>query len=154
MVLNIRATKFKKTRLVPLHDSTAKALRDYSERRDRYHPCPKPDAFFLTEKGTPLKYWRTLMAFLSSRNQLGWTKSGQQRSPRIHDMRHAFAVRRLLLWYQEGVDVDQKIAYLSTYLGHAKVTDTYWYFSAVPELLSVVACRFEHFAKETKETKL
>ena len=68
-------------------------------------------------------------------------------------MRHTFAVRRLLLWYQEGADVDQKIAYLSTYLGHAKVTDTYWYFSAVPELLSAVACRFEHFAKETKEAE-
>jgi len=152
-ILHIRLTKFKKTRLVPLHDSAVKALRDYSERRDCYHLYPQSNAFFLTETGTPLKYWRTLMTFLSLRNQLGWTRSGRQRSPRIHDMRHTFAVRRLLLWYQEGADVDQKIAYLSTYLGHAKVTDTYWYFSAVPELLSAVACRFEHFAKETKEAE-
>jgi len=153
-ILNIRATKFKKTRLVPLHDSAVKALRDYSQRRDRYHPCPKSDSFFLTEKGIPLRYRRTMLTFLSLRNQLGWTKSGEQRAPRIHDMRHSFAVKCLLLWHQEGANVDQKIAYLSTYLGHAKVTDTYWYFSAVPDLLSVVACRFEHFAKETKETEL
>jgi integrase len=153
-ILNIKETKFRKTRLIPLHVSAVKALRDYSRRRDGYHPYPKSNAFFLTEKGTPLKYWRTLMTFLPLRKQLGWTKSGQQRPPRIHDMRHTFAVRRLLLWYQEGASVDQKIAYLSTYLGHAKVTDTYWYFSAVPELLSVVACRFEHFAKERKETEL
>jgi integrase len=153
-ILNIKATKFKKTRLVPLHESAVKALRDYSQRRDRYHPCPKSNAFFLTEKGTPLKYWRTLMTFLSLSNQLGWRRPGQQRPPKIHDMRHSFAVKRLLLWYQEGANVDQKIAYLSTYLGHAKVTDTYWYFSAVPELLSVVARRFEHFAKETREAEL
>jgi integrase len=65
--------------------------------------------------------------------------------PRIHDLRHSFAVRRLLLWHQQGVDLDQRMLALSTYLGHAKVSNTYWYVSAVPELMAIVGKRFEHF---------
>ena len=68
--------------------------------------------------------------------------------PRLHDARHTFAVRTLLRWYEEGVDVDTKITALSTYLGHAKVSDTYWYLTAVPALLEVVARRFEVFARQ------
>jgi len=67
--------------------------------------------------------------------------------PRIHDFRHTFAVRRLVRWYEEGVDIDKKIFALSTYLGHAKISDTYWYLSAVPELLAITSRRFEHFAQ-------
>ena len=66
--------------------------------------------------------------------------------PRIHDLRHSFACRRLLQWYRDGVDVDGAIASLSTYLGHGKVTDTYWYLSATAELMSLVCDRFERFA--------
>ncbi len=71
--------------------------------------------------------------------------------PRIHDLRHTFAVRRLLLWYEQGADVNRKILALATYLGHAKVTDTYWYLSAIPELMAVTAQRFEHFADRHKD---
>ena len=77
---------------------------------------------------------------------------GRARRPRIHDLRHTFAVRRLLRWYEEGVEVNQKILVLATYLGHAKVTDTYWYLSAVPELMAVTAQRFEHFAQPQQES--
>jgi integrase len=77
---------------------------------------------------------------------------GRARRPRIHDLRHTFAVRRLLRWYEEGVEVNQKILALATYLGHAKVTDTYWYLSAVPELMAVTAQRFEHFAQPQQES--
>jgi hypothetical protein len=67
-------------------------------------------------------------------------------------LRHTFVVRRLLRWYEEGVDVDRKILALATYLGHAKVTDTYWYLSAVPELMAVTSQRFEHFAQQGRES--
>jgi integrase len=88
------------------------------------------------------------MTFNSLRHQLGWARKGQQKAPRIHDLRHSFAVRRLLYWYKEGANIDQKIAALATYLGHVKVTDTYWYITAVPELLAVAASRFENFANK------
>jgi integrase len=65
----------------------------------------------------------------------------------MHDLRHTFACRRLLKWYEEGVDVQYAIASLSTYLGHAKISDTYWYLTATPELLAVGAARFEHYAR-------
>lgn len=138
--LRINETKFHKSRLVPLHPSTVRALRAYATRRDRRHPLSREQAFFLTEKGTPLKYGRMFATFSLLRRMLGWqTRPG----PRIHDLRHTFAVRRLLGWYEAGVDVDQKIPALSTYLGHVKVRDTYWYLTAVPELLSVASARCE-----------
>jgi integrase len=71
--------------------------------------------------------------------------------PRIHDLRHTFAVRRLLRWYEEGTDLDRKMLALSTYLGHAKVTDTYWYLSAVPELMAITSRRFAQFARREQE---
>ena len=146
-LLYIRETKFKKSRLLPLPPSTVSALHRYRQHRDQYHSSPQAYTFFLTEKGTRLTYWRALMTFLSLRDQLGWMKAVTPRHPRIHDLRHTFAVRRLLLWYKQGARVDQKIVYLSTYLGHGKVTDTYWYLSAVPELLSIGASHFELFTK-------
>jgi integrase len=80
---------------------------------------------------------------------LGWRD--RDKKPRIHDFRHTFAVRRLLKWYEEEASLDQKILALTTYLGHVQVTDTYWYLSAVPELLAIVSEKFENFA--TKERR-
>lgn len=65
------------------------------------------------------------------------------RYPRLYDLRHTFACRRLLAWYEQGVDVDRMVPVLSTYLGHAKVTDTYWYLTGIPALMKIVAARFE-----------
>lgn len=144
-VITVVATKFKKTRIVPLHPSATSALQRYSRDRDRYHPLAKSDAFFLTELGTPLKYWRVLMTFITLRQKLGWHASNGGRPPTIHALRHSFAVRCLIRWYRQGADLDRKIAALSTYLGHAKVTDTYWYLTATPELLALSAKRFERF---------
>lgn len=143
-VLSIVETKFHKDRLVPIHASTAQALRSYAKERDRRYPRPSTDAFFVTERGTTLKYWRTIMAFTMLRRTLGWTGD---HAPRIHDFRHGFAVNRLLLWYEQGLDVNQKILSLSTYLGHAKVTDTYWYLTAIPSLLAAASARAEHDAR-------
>ena len=80
------------------------------------------------------------------REQLGWVDRGSHGSPRIHDLRHSFAVQRLVLWHEQGVDVSQRMLALSTYLGHAKVSCTYWYLTGVPELMGLVGRRFECFA--------
>ena len=81
--------------------------------------------------------------FAKLRNDLGWVNRGTHHAPRIHDLRHTFVVRRMLLWQQHGVDVDEAMLALSTYVGHAMVTNTYWYLQAVPELMAVAAKRFE-----------
>jgi integrase len=147
-VLTIRETKFRKSRLVPLHPSTLQALKHYSKLRDSYHPGTRSKTFFLSEKGTPLNYRGVLYIFLKLSRKLGWRD--RDKKPRIHDFRHTFAVRRLLKWYEEGVNLDQKILALTTYLGHVQVTDTYWYLSAVPELLAVVSEKFERFASKER----
>jgi integrase len=147
-VITVKAGKFRKSRLVPLHLSTAEALDHYSACRDRCYPLASSKAFFLTEHGQALNYSQALRTFTSLRAGLGWTGEGERRPPRIHDLRHTFAVRRLLHWYEAGLDVDRKMAALATYLGHVCVTDTYWYLSAVPELLAVTAARFEQFASQ------
>jgi integrase/recombinase XerD len=82
------------------------------------------------------------------RRQLGWTAQGRTRAPRIHDLRHRMVVRRIQSWHAQGVDVDRQIAVLATYLGHVQVSDVYWYLSAVPELMSIVADRFEDYAAD------
>lgn len=143
-VLTIRETKFRKSRLVPVHPSTLQALRHYSELRDSSHPGARSTQFFLSAKGTPLNYRGVLYVFLKLCR--GMIRQKADRKPRVHDFRHTFAVRRLLKWYEEGINLDQKILALSTYLGHAQVTDTYWYLSAVPELLAIVSDKFEIFA--------
>ena len=80
------------------------------------------------------------------RRRLGWTAAGRTRIPRVHDLRHRVVVRRIQAWHAGNVDVDAKIPALATYLGHVEVRDVYWYLSAVPELMSIVAGRFERFA--------
>ena len=82
-------------------------------------------------------------AFTRIRRRLGWSSQGRARRPRLHDARHTFTVRRLLRWYEDGADIGQKIFALSVYLGHAKVTDTYWYLTGVPELMAIASQRFE-----------
>lgn len=144
-LLAINETKFHKSRLVPLHPSTAQALRDYAAFRDGVHPHPQADTFFVTDRGTPLRYSTVRQTFRRlCRTSLPVRTNG--RMPRLHDLRHTFACRRLLRWYEEGADVQHAVAALSTYLGHGKVSDTYWYLTATPELLGQAAARFEPFA--------
>jgi integrase len=145
-LLTIRATKFRKTRLVPLHPTTTQALRTYAQLRDHFHPLRQSDAFFVTRHGTPLSATVVQGVFENLREQLSWSARSGNRVPRIHDLRHTFACRRLLQWYQEGVAVDAIIDTLSTYLGHADVTHTYWYLTGVPELLELAVARFEAYA--------
>jgi integrase len=148
-VLTVRGTKFRKSRLVPLHPSATEALSRYMVHRNA--PGTRPGCFFRTEQAPALKRTTVEKTFSRMRHRLGWTGHGRVRRPRIHDLRHTFAVRRLLRWYEGGADIDCKMLALATYLGHAKVTDTYWYLSAVPELMTITSERFERFARRVEE---
>lgn len=150
-VLTIREGKFRKSRLVPLHPTATQALIRYAALRDEDRDAPRSPSFFQTGRAPALTRAAVEKTFSRLRDRLGWTAQGRARRPRIHDLRHTFAVRRLLRWYQDGADVDRKILALATYLGHAKVTDTYWYLSAVPELLALGSQRFERFARREQE---
>jgi integrase len=145
-LLTIRQTKFRKSRLVPLHATALAALRDYAARRDRLHPSPTTGAFFLTSRGTALALASVGVTFWKLRKQLRWTAGRGTGKPRIHDLRHTFACRRLQRWYADGVDVDHAVAALSTYLGHVTVSHTYWYLTGTPKLLALATARFERFA--------
>jgi integrase len=147
-VLTVTRTKFHKSRLVPLHPSTTRALSNYTERRNRYCPLPKSKAFFLSNLGTRPKYRTVNGTFVKLRHRLGWVGYGTRRPPRIHDIRHSFACRRLLAWYREGGDINVKLPALSTYLGHVGVSHTYWYLTAVPDLMAAASERFELHAGE------
>ena len=150
-ILTIRETKFRKSRLVPLHPTTTQALGRYADRRTACLAAPRSEYFFRTEHSPRLTRTAVETTFRRIKRRLDWTGQGRTRQPRIHDLRHTFVVRRLLRWYQEGADVDRKILALATYLGHARVADTYWYCTAVPELLASTAQRFERFAHRASE---
>jgi integrase len=150
-VLTVRESKFRKSRLVPLHASATDALARYAAHRATCCKASRTGAFFRTERSPALTRAAVEKTFSRLRQRLGWTTDGRARRPRIHDMRHTFAVRRLLRWYEDGADIDRKILALATYLGHAKVTDTYWYLSGVPELMAMAARRFERFVREEQE---
>lgn len=151
-LLTVREGKFRKSRLVPLHPTTVQALIRYVARRDASRGTQPSEFFFHTDRAPALERAAVEKTFSRLRDRLGWTTHGRAGRPRIHDLRHTFAVRRLLRWYEEGAEVNRKILALATYLGHAKVTDTYWYLSAVPELMAVTAQRFEHFAQPQQES--
>jgi integrase len=95
-----------------------------------------------------MKYRTVNGTFVKLRHRLGWEGNGTRRPPRLQDLRHSFACRCLLAWYREGGDINVKLPALSTYLGHAGVTHTYWYLTAVPDLMAVASTRFEQQAGE------
>lgn len=151
-LIHVRMTKFRKSRLVPLHSSAVCELRRYAAFRDQLAPSSSNDVFFVVDDGVALSYSKLRTAFRRIRIRLGWENCAGRR-PRLHDLRHTFACRRLLRWYEEDVDVDAHLLDLSTYLGHAKVTDTYWYLSGFPELMDLIAQRFERFATMPEEVQ-
>ena len=142
-VLTIRRTKFGKSRLVPVHPSTRRALRRYTRRRDRVHPKSTTESLFVSERGARLTQWTVRYTFNRLSRRIGLRGPADRRGPRLHDFRHRLAVNTLLRWYRTGVDVERHLPELSTYLGHRHVADTYWYLSAVPELLRLAAARLE-----------
>lgn len=150
-MLTVRQTKFAKSRQLPLHLSTVEALARYRCLRNRLVRATTETPFFIGTRGQLLGQRlgdrQVHRVFNDLRDQLGWVNRGAHDGPRIHDLRHSFAVRRVMLWHAQGVDVDQAMLSLSTYLGHAKVSNTYWYLTGVPELMALAGSKFERFAE-------
>ena len=140
-ILTIRRTKFGKSRIVPVHDSTREALRHYVKLRDRLFSRTR--SFFVSERGGRLTVWSARRTFVALSRRIGLRGPKDSHGPRLHDLRHRFAVQTLLGWYRAGFNVEQHLPELSAYLGHAHVNDTYWYISAVPELLQLATLRLE-----------
>lgn len=141
-VLHIRQSKFRKSRLVPIHPTTRQRLERYSQRRaTRGAPANEP-AFFVSHHLKRLSYSTINNVFQTLRRKAN-LRSATNRPPRIHDLRHTFAVRRVLEWYEAGVDVQAKLPLLATYLGHAHFEDTAYYLNVGGELLAKAAERFE-----------
>ena len=149
-VLTIRGTKFGKSRYVPLHPSTQRALQRYASRRDRLCRNPDTASFFLSDRGTRLTEWSVRWTFVKLSHQIGLRDAGDSRGPRLHDFRHRLAINTILAWYRRGVDVERHLPELSTYLGHAHITDTYWYLTATPTLLRYVLQRVERSERGTR----
>lgn len=127
-----------------MHPSTATALSDYRQARQRSFPRPKSDAFFVSTLGTRLHYSNVSAVFRRLVQEMGLAAPQPgHRPPRLHDLRHRFAIVTLLEWYRQGLDVQPRLPLLSTYLGHTNPRDTYWYLSATPELLGLAAQRLE-----------
>lgn len=142
-VLTVTKGKFNKTRLIPLHESTARKLRAYLRRRNS-SPA-KTSAFFVSECGARLNRCAVRRIFIRVSCLIGLREATDSHGPRLHDLRHTFAVRTLINWYRAGLNVEQRLPLLSAYLGHAKISDTYWYLSAVPELLGAVSTRLNNY---------
>ena len=140
-VITIRHAKFDRTRLVPLHESTTAALSAYAATRDRLCRRPRTDVFFCSSVGTTLDRSGVDKNFRQITTALGIRTATTH--PRVHDLRHGFAVRTLVNWQRQGVSIDRHLATLSGYLGHVAPSDTYWYLSAVPELMTLAAGRLE-----------
>lgn len=143
-VVRIVGTKFGKDRDVPVQPCTLEALDDYRRLRDRRCPQPRSASFFVSNVGTRLNHGCVDKAFRSLLAPAGITWPAGRRRPRLHDLRHGFAVKTLIGWYREGADVDARLPLLSTYLGHSNPSHTYWYLSASPELLALAAGRRQH----------
>ena len=142
-VLLVRKSKFGKSRLVPLQASTLQALERYTHRREEFSAKPSSESFFVSLHDTRIIYGCVCPTFraLCERSGVG---AEATRRPRIHDLRHTFAVRTLVGWYRDGLDVQAQLPLLSTYLGHREPRYTYHYLSAAPELLGHAARLLEH----------
>jgi integrase len=146
-LLTVRETKFRKSRLVPLHFTTVEALSHYAEARQRKLRAQNAEAFFVSDRGKPLPDRTVHGTFEKLRARMGWVARGGHSAPRIHDLRHSYICHSLLRSYDQHQPIDNVIDVLSTYVGHAKASDTYWYVTATPELMAVAAQRFAQFAE-------
>jgi integrase len=142
-LLVVQHAKFGKVREVPLHATTVAALDRYVRLRDRQWPLPRGDSFFVSSGGTRLHRQNVSITFAELLEKAGLPFKPHYR-PRIHDLRHTFAIKTLIDWYRAGLDVEAHLPSLSTYLGHTCPASTYWYLSAVPELLCLAAERLDN----------
>ncbi|MGA2015223.1 MAG: tyrosine-type recombinase/integrase [Solirubrobacteraceae bacterium] len=142
-VLTIRLTKFGKSRQLPLHASTVQALARYDQQRDELFPRPHTPSFFISTRGNRPDKSTVQRDFRGLRRRVGLEGTWGSPKPRVHDLRHSFAVRTVIDWHHAGIDVQPRLLWLSTYLGHVEPSDTYRYLTAAPELLALAAKRLE-----------
>lgn len=143
-MITIRGAKFGKSRLVPLHGSTCRVLADYlSRRRRHWAKRPVSSYVFVSNWGNRLDVGEIHRTFYEVSRQIGLRGPTDSHGPRLHDLRHRFAVTTLLRWYRAGEDAERRLPTLSTYLGHVHVSDTFWYLSAWPELMREAMARLE-----------
>jgi integrase len=140
-VLRIRMTKFKKSRLVPVHPTTLEQLRNYDSLRRNLVPVPNDDAFFINKYKKRLTYHNINATFLELVRSAG-LRMEEGSGPRIHDTRHTFATARIAKWHDEGLDIHQMLPLLSTYMGHSHYEDTVYYLTVSAELMAKGSERF------------
>ncbi|MFL9966969.1 tyrosine-type recombinase/integrase [Paraburkholderia sediminicola] len=145
--LVVRETKFHKSRLIVVHPTVTLAMKRYAARRALVVAAQPCNSFFVNLNGRKLQARTVHWVFGRIREQLAWIARGDHALPRIHDLRHSFVCRRIPKWYRDGVNVDNQMIALSTYLGHVKPSDTYWYLTAVPDLMEIVSQKFACFAE-------
>jgi len=138
-LLTVRHSKLGRSRCLPLQVSTLNALNSYRQKRRKHLRPTDPTPLFVGQNGRAISYVQAAYTFRSLRERLGWD---QLPVPRLHDLRHTFAVGCLMDWYRQGGEVGQKVLGLATYLGHSSIQGTYWYLSAVPELLALAHSRW------------
>jgi len=139
-VIIVRESKWRRSRMVPFHRTARQRLVEYAAKRD--HRFPNACHFFVNRSGQRLPYSTVRNAFHNLTVELGWCGAGKP--PRLHDLRHTFACRVLQKWQRQPSGPEAKIDWLSRYLGHENLNDTYWYLSATPELLAAAITRFKH----------
>ena len=145
--LQIRHTKFRKTRLVALHPTTVEHLRHYADLRQRFGKARGATSFFVSDRGSPLSYDLVQAIFHRLVQELALKPTAGQRRPTLHSLRHTFTVQRLLLWARQGLAVQDWVPHLAVYLGHRRPEDSYWYLTATPELLETAAVAFEQYVE-------
>lgn len=144
--ITVKETKFSKSRILPIHETTISKLKIYREDRDKLRNNYSDQHFFIMTGGKSLMLRNFEYAWQIIRDTLLTDKEKwNRRPPRLYDIRHSFACNTLLMWLQEGINVNNKILYLSTYLGHVKIVDTYWYLTGTPELMSFSTNTFEEY---------
>ena len=129
-----------------MHPSTTDALVAYSQLRDTTLSTKRCEALFVSTVGTRLFYENVHPNFQRLTRDAGITARSERCRPRIHCLRHTFAVVTLTGWYRDGLNIDSRVHLLSTYLGHVKVSSTYWYLTGVPELMGLLGQAFERYA--------
>jgi len=146
-ILTIRETKFHKSRLVPFGKQLTQVLQEYAIWRKQKKYAVAPEApFFVGRNGKSVKDATIQSAFELIRKKAGIRRTDETQQPRLHDLRHTFAVHRLTAWYKQGADVQRLLPLLSVYMGHVCISSTSTYLTMTPTLLEEAGRRFEQYA--------
>ncbi|MBC8277276.1 MAG: tyrosine-type recombinase/integrase [FCB group bacterium] len=146
-IIRIRESKFRKSRLIPVHPTTLKVLVDYRTACNESFSKIDTAAFFINQRGKRVSYSTVVATFLSCVRKAG-IRDTTGLGPRLHDLRHTFAVKRVVEWYKAGEDVQAKLSELATFMGHAHFEATTYYLTAGAEIMSLASQRFEKSGRE------